>query len=130
MSDRIAENVKTTILEFITDLKDVIFNDSAEQGDLLLVEFFFKKMTNTSVTEHIVTHVLPHKNKIKNRNIQFFIDQKKQIFGGLPEDRVNHFANLVQKPREDGGLADDDKDAIWKYFDTLLLLAEEYKKKK
>ena len=130
MSVRVAENVKTTILEFISDLKDVIFTGSADRGDLLLVEFFFKKMNTTSVTEHIVSHVLPHKNKIKDRDVQFFIDQKRQIFAGLPEDRVSYFADLVQRTKDEGGLADDDKDTIWSYFDTLLVLAEEYKKKK
>lgn len=130
MSGRIAEKVKNTILEFITDLKEAIFTNPTEHGDLLLVEFFFTKMTATSVTDHIVSHVLPHKAKIQKRDIQFFIDQKREIFAGLPEERVEYFANLVKKSKEEGGMSSDDRNTIWSYFDMLILLAEEYKKKK
>jgi hypothetical protein len=130
MSARIAENIKSTVLELITDLKDSIFTGSDEQGDLLMVEFFFKKMNNTSISDHIVARVLPHKVKIEKRNIEFFITEKKHIFAGLPEDRIEYFSNLVTRTKEEGGLADDDREAIWNYFDTLVILAEEYKKKK
>ena len=130
MSARIAESIKNTVLEFIADLKDAIFTGPAEQGDLLIVEFFFKKMTNTAISDHVVTNVLPHKAQIEERKIEFFLKKKKEIFAGLPEDRVNYFADLVRKSEEEGGLAADDRDVIWKYFDTLLELAAEYKKKK
>lgn len=128
MSARIAENIKNTVLEFIIDLREAIFTDSAERGDLLTVEFFFKKLTNTSVADHIVLHVLPHKSKISNRDVQFFIDQKDRIFAGLPANRVEYFIGLVQN--KDGGLSTEDQNTIWSYFDMLILLAEEYKKKK
>jgi hypothetical protein len=127
---RIAENIKNTVLEFITDLKEAIFTRPTEQGDLLIVEFFFKKMNNTAISDHIVSNVLPHKAQIEGRKIEFFLNKKKEIFAGLPEDRVNYFADLVRKSEEDGGLANDDRDVIWRYFDTLLELATEYKKKK
>ena len=127
---RIAENIKMTILEFVNDLKDGIFTEPSDQGELLIVEFAFSKMNNSTIAEHVVSRILPHKENIKNRKIQFFVDNQGEIFRGLPKDRVEYFSNLIGRAPDEGGLADDDKIAIWKYFDTLILLAEAYKKKK
>lgn len=127
---RIAEDIKTTLLEFVADLKTGIFTNPTEQGDLLLVEFAFKTMGIMHIADHIVTHVLPHKAKIHRRDVDFFIEKKKEIFAGLPTDRIEYFAELVRKPSKQGGLQKEDKEVIWSYFDTLLVLAEDYKKKK
>ena len=130
MSARIAENVKNTILELIADLREAIFVDPSEQGDLLKAEFFFQRMGNTAITDHVVTHVLPHKDKIVKRDAQFFLDQKEKFFSKLPADRVDHFASMVKRPESEGGLSDDDRSSIWRYFDALVILAEQYKKTK
>lgn len=127
---RVAEDIKTTILEFIADLKTGIFTNPTEQGDLLIVEFTFKTMGSMHIADHIVSHVLPYKTRICNRDVDFFIEKKKEIFAGLPTDRIEYFAELVRKPTTQGGLVKEDRDTIWSYFDTLLVLAEQYKKKK
>lgn len=124
------ENIKKTILEFIKDLKDNVFTEPVEQGELALVEFFFKKMSTVSVASHVVTHVLPHEKKIRDRDLSFFLKEKDNIFGGLPEDRVNHFANLVTFAQDKGGLSEEDKNSAWAYFDTLIDLSKKYKKDK
>ncbi len=126
----IPEDIKLTVLELIADFRDNIFIRPAEQGDLLLVEFFFKRMSNIAVAEKIVLHVLSRKKQIETRDVQFFLDKKKEIFANLPSDRVEYFANLVQTPEKDGGMSDENRAAVWAYFDTLAELAEEYKKNK
>ena len=131
MSKRdIPEDIKLTVLELVADFRDNIFTKAAEQGDLLLVEFFFKKMTNIAIAEKIVLHILSRRKQIEKRDVQFFLEKKKEIFQGLPSDRVEYFANLVQTPEKDGGMSDENRDAVWAYFDTLAELAEEYKKNK
>lgn len=131
MSKRdIPEDIKLTVLELIADFRDNIFVKPAEQGDLLLVEFFFKKMSAQMVAEKIVLHVLSRRKQIENRDVQFFLEKKKEIFANLPADRVEYFANLVQTSEKDGGMSDENRAAVWAYFDTLAELAEEYKKNK
>jgi hypothetical protein len=128
--DDVAEDIKTTVLDLVSDFKDNIFNTPSEQGDLLLVEFFFKKMDAKSVADHIVKHVLPHKKKIEDRKVTFFKKKRKEIFSGLPADRVEYFADLVGKPEAEGGMSDENKDVVWSYFDTFVALGERYKKDK
>jgi hypothetical protein len=126
-SDPVADTVKT-IKEFITDLRKNIFTKPDEEGDILLVEFFFGKMDPQALTNHVVKHVLPHSDAIEKRKVSFFIEKKEQIFGGLKKERVDYFASLVEKSESDGGLSDEDRAVIWSYFDVLVELSRQYKK--
>lgn len=123
-------DIKNTVLELIEDLRDNIFTKSSEKGDLLLVEFYFKKMAPVKISDHVVTHVLPYKGAIENRHISFFKEKKYDIFKGLPQDKVDYFSRLVENSEEEGGLSEEDKNVVWSYFDTLSMLAERYKKYK
>lgn len=118
------EDTKKTILELIHDLKDNIFNTDDEHGDLMIVEFFFKRMHPDSVMDHVVKNILPHSSTIAERNIDFFL-KNRSIFAGLPSDRVAYYAEIIS---EGSRLDDEDRQVIWEYFDTLVALAEDYKK--
>lgn len=126
----ILDDIHRTTLELITDFRDNIFTQPAEQGDIMLVEFFFKKMNPVDIAERIVLHVLPFSQKIKDRDISFFIEKKNEIFGGLPKERVEYFASLIEKPEKRGGMSDENKEIVFSYFDTLDALGQEYKKNK
>ena len=125
-----SDDIKKTVLEFIKDLKDNVLTDATEQGELALVEFFFKKMSPSSVASHVVTHVLPHEKKIKERDLSFFVKEKSNIFGGLPPDRIEHFSAIVTLPPNKGGMSLEDKKIVWVYFDSLVDLAKIHKKNK
>ncbi len=119
-------DMKQTILELISELSGSIFTKSSEQGDLFLVQFFFKQLHPEMVMQHVIKKVLPHKNMIKDRDIKFFL-KNKSIFAGLPDDRVSYYGNIIVNTDR---LDDEDKKEIWAYFDTLIELAESHKKYK
>lgn len=121
---------KNTIKEFITDLKNSIFTGTIEQVALTFVEDYFSRASPENSMGYLVSHVLPHKSQIQNRNVQFFLDEKASIFKGLPDEQIDHFAKLVTTPAKYGGLDDENKEVIWKYFDTFIEIAEIYKKKR
>lgn len=122
--------VKTTITEFLDDLEKIVFTEPAERADLIFVRFFFEKMDSETLMRHVIGSVLPHKSQISVRDTKFFLERKKEIFGGLPADRVDYFASLIDNPEEAGGLSTENRDIVWSYFDILVLLAEKYKKNK
>ena len=130
MANTIQLNIKKTILEFIKDLKDNVFIDPIEQGELAMVEHMYGQKPAAEAANHVVIHVLPHEQKIKSRDLNFFIAEKDTIFEGLPEDRVDYFARLVKLPEAAGGLSNTDKATAWSYFDTLISLAKDFKKYK
>lgn len=133
MSHRAARNIpedaKTTVLEFIADLRNGIFTGSTEQNELLLVELFYSTKPANDVIHHLVRHILPHKDQITRRDIQYFFENKETMFRGLPEERVEHFASLIERPASKGGLSDGNRKIVWEYFDVFVWLAEEHKKK-
>jgi len=120
------EDAKNTILELIGDLKDNIFDQEEERGDLMLVEFFFRRMHPERVIDHVSAFALPHKLQIKNRDINFFLENRK-IFSGLPEDRIDYYSNMIAVGTK---LSEEDRQTIWDYFDLFITLAESYRKVK
>ncbi len=118
-------DMQTTVLEFIDDLKENVFTESSEQGDFMLVEFFFKRMHREKIMNHIIASILPWKKKIIVRDEDFFI-KNTDIFKGLPDDRVTHYGKVITGAR----VSEDDRVTIWSYFDTMVAIAEEYKKNK
>lgn len=122
----LVHNLKDTILELIADLKDNIFDLEDEKGELMLVEFFFKRMNPESLMQHVISHIIPWKKKILNKDQQFFLENKK-IFQGLPEDRLSYYGQIIAESKR---LNEDDKTTIWSYFHTILEIAEAYKKNK
>ena len=124
------EDAKKTILEFIADLRRNVFTGSEEQGELLLVQFCFDKLSPSRVIDNVVQHVLPFKAQIQARDKTFFVKEKNSIFAGLPQNRIDHFSSIIAKEPGKGGLSEDDIDSIWAYFSTLCEIAVQYQKKK
>jgi hypothetical protein len=130
-SDEVLQGyAKNTIKEFIEDLRTSIFTGAVEQVALAFVDTYFSQISSEEAMGHLISHVLPHKVQIQNRNVQFFLDEKASIFKGLPEEKIDHFAKLVTTPAKYGGMDDENKEVIWRYFDTFIEIAEIYKKKR
>ena len=118
----ICQDLKDTILEFVEDLKNYVLTSEEEKGDLMLVKFFFEKQAPSRTMTHCIKHVLPNKSQIKNKNTSFFKKNLGSIFSGLPSDRVSHYSTKFQH------LDKEDKDTIFKYFDTIIGLCELHRK--
>lgn len=118
----ILERFKDAYVQFIDELLEQFPNEQ----DLVVVRVFFKdQIPTTVVADAFIEHVLPHKETIKNRNDKFFMENN-HIFGMLDSGKVMHFKNLWTSPT----LEDEDREAIWKWFDMFCILAEAYKKTK
>ena len=57
---------------------------------------------------------------VKNRNEDFFL--KNNIFGSLNPGKVNHFKKLWRS----GQLDDDDKNVVWDWIDSFVIISERY----
>lgn len=123
-------DMQTTIREFLDDLKGNIFTSPEEQRDMTAVEFFFSLMNEQLLMNHVLDQILPFKAQIAARDIDFFAKQKKQIFGNLPSERVDYFEHLIRTPEDKGGMSEENKNYVWVYFDTIIDIAEAYKKNK
>ena len=123
-------HMKQTLKEFLADLRESVFTSDDEKRDMTIVEFFFDNSGEQAIMDHVVTKILPWSKEIAERNIDFFSKQKDSIFKGLPQQRVDYFEKLLRTPESQGGMSLDNRDVIWLYFDTIISIAQDYKKNK
>ena len=118
-------DLKIVMKEFIVDLRN-IFTSKDEQRDLLIIQLFFEKMSPERIMHSMINKVLPHAQIISNRDTQYFIEHDS-IFQALPMSRSKHYKEFWSGT---GGksLSDNDKQAIWAYFDTIIEIVKTYKK--
>ena len=118
----ILQRFKKSYVQFIDELLEQFPNEP----DLVLVRIFFQdQVLVTDVADSFITHVLPHKKAIQNRDERFFLEHNN-IFGMFDSSKVLHFKKLWTSDRLDS----DDREAIWKWFDLLCALSELYKNSK
>ena len=125
-SDLISD-MRTNILELTDDLSGIA-STKEEIRNLTTARFIFEQMPETMLVNHIIQHVLPHAKRITAMDINFFVKEAHNIFAGLPIDDIIRFTNRMRVDESNGGLSEDDKEAIWRYFIVLVNLAEIYKK--
>jgi len=121
-----SKDLKELVLEFIEDLRDNVFTSPDERGDMMLIEFFFKRLHEDMVMKHIVDNLLPHKQKVISRDETFFVNNTI-IFKGIPEDRIDHYVEYVKHKER---ISDDSRDTIYLYFEEMIKIAEKTKKQK
>lgn len=117
-----ARDLKQTALELITELRQSIFVKPEEQGDMALMEIGIKMIGDEDILTNAITYTLPWKNKVKERDDKFFLDNK-HLFEGLPDDKVKYYGQIICNE-----IDQEDKDVIWQYIDTIVSIAEKHKK--
>ena len=118
----LADTLVTQLCLLIDDIREIV--PANKQGLWLIGKNFFTLLDSEEVMQHIINHVLPYKDKILEKNEEFFITDRK-VFGQLPESEVEYFRNIIGKK---GKINQQDKDKLWDYFKIFVIVAEEYKK--
>jgi len=118
-------DLKIVMKEFIADLRH-IFTSNDEQRDLLIIQLFFERMSPERIMHNMINKVLPHAHIIEVRDSKYFIEHDS-IFQALPMSRSKHYKEFWSGT---GGksLSENDKQAIWAYFDTIIEIVKNYKK--
>lgn len=127
MSDNPLRDLKDTVIEFIDDIRTNIITNDEHQTDFTKVKVYFQALPGPALMTHAIKHVLPRKREIEKRNKAFFINNK-EIFKGLPEDRIAIFSEKFKLSPTKGGISNENLKIIWDYWDTILSIIEEYKK--
>lgn len=124
--DEILDNLSLTISEFLVEIKDNFVDTEEERIDLMGVEFWFKRLDPEDLADIIIRKVLPHKKAIEERQLEFFYKARNDIFRGIEQSKIDSLASKF----DSGNLSENDVDVIFQYFDSIVTLAEEYKKNK
>lgn len=107
---------------------DELIEQFPSETDFILARLMVKDTISPEIImSHFIKEILPYKDFIDKRDESFFMDSKASLFGNLNtgNGRVNHFKLLWKS----SALDTEDREIIWKWFDTFIFLAEQYKKK-
>lgn len=118
----ILERFKTGYIQFI----DELLEQFPQESDLIVIRVFFDNQVPVSVVaDMFIRHVLPYRDMINSRDEKFFLENN-HMFNMLDNKKVIHFKKLWTSTRLDK----DDREAIWKWFDTFCTLVDAYRKNK
>jgi phosphoglucomutase len=118
-------------IQILTQMRDSLvtfFDELIElmplEGDIVVIRFFIAdKIPMIDIMEHIVENILPLFDLVKAKDERFFLENNI-LFDALDGNKVNYFKNLWVS----GTIDKEDKDVIWKWFSTILIMAQRYSK--
>ena len=125
MSDiEILRQFKNTLISFL----DELIEQFPSEADLVIFRIFVKDKIETSkLISYFVLNILPFKDMVANRDENYFLNHYTLLDCQENLDaktKVQRFKKLWLSP----SLDDDDKDIVWKWFDTFIVLGEKYQK--
>lgn len=116
--------IKKTILELIEELRVYILKLPNEKFELSIVSAFFEAMDPASIVKHCKENILPHRDEILRKDIQFFLNNK-HIFEGLPSSSVDYYAEKLSDPN---AITEEDRMYVFKYFEKIIKTLDKKKK--
>jgi hypothetical protein len=90
--------------------------------------FILFKLDKEYVIKTFIEKSHKHWGQIRLKDEDFFITSAGKVFAGLPMDSVNAFKELFLLKMSNGErfVSDDDRDAIWEYFESLVRISIHY----
>lgn len=120
----ILENFKKNLVLFL----DELIGQFPTEGDLVVARILIKdQVPILTVMQYMCRVILPLRKLVEDRDEKFILENNILFdsFGrDIGKDKVNHFKKLWRS----GRLDDDDKETIFKWFDTFIFLADRYQK--
>lgn len=112
--------LKEQVLNLLNDLMDIFPNEN----DILFARLFFETQADPQlIMNGFIEWVYPWKKEILEKNEEFF-EKSDRIFGPIDSSKLERF----KKMWKEGQLDNDEKEAVWKYFQVYIKLIDKYKK--
>ena len=97
---------------------------------IMIAENFLESYDPVNLIEVFIQHSHTHWTKVYNRDEDFFINNAHVIFQHLPVDTnsINAFRVFFEAKKSNGDyvIVQEDRDAIWDMFDTLIKICIKY----
>lgn len=119
MSTRIAIEFKKALANLLVEL----YEQFPGEVDIMAAQLYVSTVVDPDVLIcHFIQYALPHKQDIHDRREDFILEKASNLLGANHQIRFDHFKRLWKSPQLD----DDDRNAIWEWFDAFVQLAEKY----
>jgi hypothetical protein len=119
------------LFQLISELVNTAYQSGYKVVSPYLVNFagfVIFKLNKEFVLKTFIEKSHKHWEQIRVKDEDFFISHAGQVFAGLPLDEVNAFKELFVLKTKSGErfVSDDDRDAIWEYFESLVRISIHY----
>lgn len=99
---------------------DELINTFPREADLVILRIMLKdQLPIVDLMNHFIHKVVPLKDMVTNRDEKFFTENDV-LFGGLDKGKKGMFKKIWQSSELD----DEDREVIWKWFESFILLSE------
>jgi hypothetical protein len=123
MSDLIVQDFKNNLISFL----DELIEQFPHESDFIIARIFLKDRIDPElVMNTFIKELLPHAAAIEKRDDSLFLENKLELFASINPSQVNHFKLLWKSDALDV----EDRQIMWKWFDTFVYLALQYQKAK
>jgi hypothetical protein len=117
---QILTEFKKNLVQFLDELIDQF----PEEGDFVIFRVFVNDQLPTQeIMNHFITSILPHKAIIKARDDKVFTEMNILYFG-MDKSKAGVMRKIWRSPRLDV----QDREVIWRWFDSFIYLVEKYQK--
>lgn len=118
----ILKKFREVLIEFLDSLIEQLDKHPEAKGELITLRIFTKdQMPIVDIMNNFILYILPHKEKITQREDTFFVEQVDK-FTKLPKSSVERF-KLIWRSNT---FNKDDITIIWKFIDVLVKLGEKF----
>jgi hypothetical protein len=120
MSVQLLTLFKKNLVSFFDELIETFPNEK----EFILIRVVLKdQVPIQDVMNHFINHILPVKDRIKQRDETLFTDSDVFYFG---LDQLG--CKGIKGVWVEGKLDDDNKNVIWQWLDSFIAIVEKYKK--
>lgn len=113
--------LKTQLVNFLDELIESFPNEP----DFVIFRIFVNdRIPISEIMKYITNNLCPLQDMIKNRDEQFFLNHNVlfEKFSENESSKVNHFKRMWTSK----DLDKEDKEAIWKWFQSFVFLGNKY----
>jgi len=118
----VQQNLALKFRDHIIDFLDELIEQFPQEADIIICRIFIKdQISPVYITESFTDSLIEYQDIIKDRNEKFFLDNDN-LFSYFEGGKVLHFKKIWESDRLD----DDDRDTMWSWMDSFILLARKY----
>lgn len=127
----ILKQFKLSIISFLDECIEQFspILDMKTKANLVIFRIFLKDQIDiNTVMDQFIENIFPYRPMIKQRNEDFFLNHcslmDPSTYAPSNKEHVNYFKKIWMSEKVD----EDDKKAIWEWFDMFVILSEKYQK--
>ena len=126
-----SDKFKTNIIALL-DIIHELLEDFSKRADIkinpqlvMLGKSFINTCSSSMIIDTFIDKSFEHWDRIKTRDEKFFVENCDTIFGDIPLLDTSILKTIYETTDRKGSqlLSDDDKETLWKFFESMVKLS-------